>query len=294
VARANDNGTDDVLTLTRPRQQTWPAVISSPHSGRNYEPDFLASSRLDNLAIRRSEDAFVDELVAGMPALGAPTVAALFPRAYLDPNREPYELDPAMFDAPLPRWVNTRSPRVKAGLGTVPRVVAGGAEINRHKIAPSEAESRIKRCYVPYHDALVALIEETRAAFGIACLIDCHSMPSAGNDGSRQKADVVIGDRFGASCDRSVTAAATEALRDCGLVVRRNDPYPGGFITEHYGRPDQDVHAIQLELNRGLYMDERTMRRGRGMAGTRQAVESAVAAIADAVATIAAPANAAE
>ena len=291
----NDNGTDDVLTLRRPARQRVPVVASSPHSGRRYAQDFLNSSRLDHLAIRRSEDAFVDDLIAGLPDHGIPTVAALFPRAFVDPNREPYELDPAMFDAPLPRWVNSRSPRVKTGLGTVPRVVAGGAEISRGKLAPQEAEARIKQCYVPYHDALVALIEETRRTFGSACLVDCHSMPSAGNDGSRQKADVVIGDRFGASCDRSVTAAATAALRDLGLTVRRNDPYPGGFITEHYGRPDHDVHALQFEFNRALYMNEQTMRRiGKGMESTRLALETAVLAVADAVMAMSAPANAAE
>ncbi|MBT7612024.1 MAG: N-formylglutamate amidohydrolase [Rhodospirillaceae bacterium] len=294
MGRAINNRTQDVLSLTKPQRQSLPVVVSSPHSGRNYDADFLAVSRLDKLAIRRSEDAFVDELIAGVAGMGAPGVAALFPRAYLDPNREPYELDPAMFDAPLPRWINSRSPRVRAGLGTVPRVVAGGAEIYRGKLLPEEAERRIKGCYVPYHDALVELIGETRATFGTACLIDCHSMPSAGNDGGRQKSDIVIGDRFGASCDRSITAAATELLREQGLTVRRNDPYPGGFITEHYGRPDQGVHAIQLEFNRALYMEERTMRRGKGMEATRQTLERAIAAIADAVLTIAAPANAAE
>jgi N-formylglutamate amidohydrolase len=290
VARANDNDDPTVLSLVRPARQTLPVLVSSPHSGRNYDSAFLAVSRLDKLAIRRSEDAFVDELVAGVPALGAPALCALFPRAWLDVNREPYELDPAMFDAPMPRWINARSPRVRAGLGTIPRVVAGGAEIYRGKLTPDEAERRIKSHYMTYHDALVSLIEETRNLFGTGCLIDCHS----GNDGSRQKADIVIGDRFGASCERSITAAATEALRSAGLTVRRNDPYPGGFITENYGRPDLGIHAIQLEFNRALYMEERTMQRGQNMAAIREALESAVKAIADATLTIALPANAAE
>jgi len=280
--------------LRKPDRWRLPAVVSSPHSGRDYSPDFLASSRLDDLAIRRSEDAFVDELIEGVTDHGIASVHALFPRAYLDPNREPYELDPQMFNSALPRWVNSRSPRVKAGLGTVPRVVAGGAEIYRRRLPPDEAERRIKRCYVPYHDTLVALIKEGRETFGSICLVDCHSMPSTGNDGNQQNADVVIGDRFGASCDRLITAAATEALRDRGLVVRRNDPYAGGFITEHYGRPDFGIHAVQIELNRGLYMHERTMRRGPGMAAVRTALESMVLAVAEAALTIAAPANAAE
>ncbi len=294
MARANDNDALNILSLERPARQTLPVLVSSPHSGRDYDPDFLALSRLDNLAIRRSEDAFVDELVSGIPALGAPALCALFPRAWLDVNREPYELDPAMFDAPMPRWINARSPRVRAGLGTIPRVVAGGAEIYRGKLTPDEAVLRIKSHYMAYHDNLVALIEETRGLFGTGCLIDCHSMPSAGNDGSRQKADIVIGDRFGASCERSITTAATEALRNAGLTVRRNDPYPGGFITENYGRPDLGIHAIQLEFNRALYMEERTMQRGQNMAAIRDALESVVRAIADATLTIALPANAAE
>lgn len=294
MARANDNNDPTVLSLVRPTRQTLPVLVSSPHSGRNYDSDFLTTSRLDNLAIRRSEDAFVDDLVAGIPALGAPTLCALFPRAWLDVNREPYELDPAMFDAPMPHWINARSPRVRAGLGTIPRVVAGGAEIYRGKLKPDDAERRIKSHYMVYHDTLIGLIDETRDRFGTGCLIDCHSMPSSGNDGSRQKADIVIGDRFGASCERSITAAATEALRNAGLTVRRNDPYPGGFITENYGRPDLGMHAIQLEFNRGLYMNERTMQRGRSMAAIRDVLESTVKAIAEATLTIALPANAAE
>jgi N-formylglutamate amidohydrolase len=294
VARANDNDALNILSLVRPARQTLPVLVSSPHSGRDYDADFLALSRLDNLAIRRSEDAFVDELVAGVPAQGAPALCALFPRAWLDVNREPYELDPAMFDAPMPRWINARSPRVRAGLGTIPRVVAGGAEIYRGKLTPDEAVLRIKSHYMAYHDTLVTLIEETKALFSTSCLIDCHSMPSAGNDGSRQKADIVIGDRFGASCERSITTAATEALRNAGLTVRRNDPYPGGFITENYGRPDLGIHAIQLEFNRALYMEERTMQRGSNMDAIRDALESTVRAIADATLTIALPANAAE
>ncbi len=294
MARANDNDAPEALSLVRPARQSLPVVVSSPHSGRDYDDAFLAASRLDQLAIRRSEDAFVDELVAGIPDLGAPTLCARFPRAWLDVNREPYELDPAMFDAPMLRWINARSPRVRAGLGTVPRVVAGGAEIYYGKLKPAEAESRIKQHYIPYHDALVSLIEETRKAFGTACLIDCHSMPSTGNDGQKQRADIVIGDRFGASCDRSVTAAATEALRGAGLNVRRNDPYPGGFITENYGRPNLCMHAIQLEFNRGLYMEERTMRRGKTMADIRTILETAVSAIAEATLAFALPASAAE
>ena len=302
MTRANDRHAADgpgqppePVVVRRPRRQTLPVVVSSPHSGRDYDPAFLRSSRLDALAIRRSEDAFVDEIVAAAPELGAPLVGARFPRAWLDVNREPYELDPAMFDGPLPGWVNSRSPRVRAGLGTVPRVVAGGAEIYRGKLTPDEAEARIKGCYMPYHDALVELLERTRASFGAACLVDCHSMPSTGHDGSKRgQIDVVIGDRFGASCDRAVTEAASACLRAAGLTVRRNEPYPGGFITEHYGRPDLGLHAIQIELNRGLYMDEKALERGPGMAALARQVETLIGAVAEAVLAVARPAHAAE
>ena len=253
----------------------------------------MAAIRLDRRTVRRSEDAFVDELICGAGDLGASSVHALFPRAYLDANRAPHELDPAMFDPP-PRWIDGRGPRVRAGLGAIPRVVAGGAELYRGKLPPSEAERRIARCHGPYHDALVELLGSARAAFGAACLIDCHSMPSVGPDGRRRTADAVVGDRFGASCDRSVSAAAVQALRDRGLAVRRNDPYPGGFITQRYGRPDAAAHAIQIEFNRKLYMNERTMRRAAGMAATRAALEAAVLAVAGAVLALAAPADAAE
>lgn len=292
------------VEISRPRRQILPLVISSPHSGRHYPPEFLALSRLDQLAIRRSEDAFVDELVAGAVALGAPVIAATFPRAFLDPNREPYELDPRMFDAPLPRWVNSRSPRVRAGLGTVPRVVAGGAEIYHGKLSPDVAESRIKQFYMPYHDGLVELLEETRATFGTAVLLDCHSMPSGergspatkstGNSGDKSRADIVLGDRFGHACAPQIMSVAADTLRARGHQVRRNDPYPGGFITEHYGRPDMDLHALQIELNRSLYMNETRISRGSGMAGLKADLEHLFGAIAQQTLLLAPPANAAE
>lgn len=283
-----------LLRLRRPPRQRLPVVLSSPHSGRAYRPDFLAASRLDALTLRRSEDAFVDGLIAGAEGLGAPSLAALFPRAWLDANREAYELDPAMFDAPLPPWVNSRSRRVAVGLGTLPRVVAAGAEIYRRRLSPAEAEERIARCWRPYHAALGELLEETRRAFGQACLIDCHSMPSRHGDGSRQRADAVVGDRFGASCHGDVADAACRALTACGLAVARNHPYPGGFITARHGRPSEGCHALQIELNRALYMDEARIEPGPGFAATRRALERTVAAVAAATAALAAPQAAAE
>lgn len=298
MTRANDSepGSDHpTVAVRRPERQGLPLVVSSPHSGRDYDPAFMALSRLDAAAIRRSEDAFVDELVARAPTLGCPLVTARFPRAYLDVNREPFELDPGMFEGALPRHVNSRSPRVRAGLGTVPRVVAGGAEIYRGKLDAAEAQARLDACYLPYHDTLAGLLQETRERYGAACLLDCHSMPSAGHEGAaRARVDVVLGDRFGASCDRALTEAASAALREAGLTVRRNDPYPGGFITEHYGRPEMGLHALQVEINRGLYMDEKALARGPGMAAVARHMEALILALGDAMLTLARPAAAAE
>lgn len=238
-----------------PRQQTAPLVFASPHSGRDYPPSFLAAARLDALALRRSEDSFVDELFASAPSCGAPLIAATFPRAYCDPNREAWELDPAMFDDSLPSWVNTTSARVSAGLGTIARVVASGEAIYRHKLRFIDAEDRIRSCWAPYHAELARLLEETRAQHGACLLIDCHSMP-AQTPATGRAADFVLGDAYGTACAPRVTRLVESVLADLGYQVRRNDPYAGGFVTRHYGRPREGVHALQIEISRKLYMDE--------------------------------------
>lgn len=248
-----------------PAVQTVPLVFASPHSGRNYPPDFVAASRLDPLTLRRSEDSYVDELFAAAPGLGAPLLRALFPRAFVDPNREPYELDPAMFDGGLPDFANTHSPRVAAGLGTIARVVCNGAEIYDRKISANEALSRIDSFYRPYHGALGSLLDATADRFGLALLIDCHSMPSVGGpmdkDPGLRRVDFVLGDCHGASCAPDLTDAAAAMLKSEGYVVTRNAPYAGGFTTRHYGRPGDGLHALQIEINRALYMDEATYER---------------------------------
>ncbi|BBK31547.1 N-formylglutamate amidohydrolase [Stella humosa] len=235
-------------------------VFASPHSGRCYPADLLAASRLDAQALRRSEDCFVDELFAGVVEMGAPLIRAHFPRAYIDPNREPYELDQAMFDAPLPAHCNTRSPRVQAGLGTIARIVASGADIYARKLSVAEGLARIERLYKPYHRDLALLLDERRAAHGHAMLIDCHSMPSIGGphdfDPGRRRADFILGDAHGASCAPAVVDAVAAVLRGLGYRVTHNAPYAGGFTTTHYGRPADGVHALQIEINRDLYMDE--------------------------------------
>lgn len=244
--------------LTRPERQTAAFVFSSPHSGRHYPAEFLAASRLDPQALRKSEDCFVDLLFAGMPRLGAPLISALFPRAYLDLNREPYELDPELVRDPLPAHANSQSIRVAGGLGTVARIVADGEEIYSGRLPLAAVLARIEALYFPFHNALARLIEETAQSFGYAVLIDCHSMPStAAVAGGGPRPEIVIGDRFGASCDPRLARAARDAFQRRGYDVQMNRPYAGGYITEHHGRPQRGVHALQIEVNRGLYLDER-------------------------------------
>ena len=248
---------DRPFETIEPARLASPLVFSSPHSGSTYPPRFLAASRLDPLTLRRSEDAFVDELFLPCVALGAPLLRALFPRAYLDVNREPYELDPQVFDGRMPEFANTRSLRVAVGLGTIPRVVGDAQPIYRRPIPIADGLQRIEALYRPYHAELKALIERARGWFGVAVLLDCHSMPSSMADGNGS--DFVIGDRYGASAAPWIVETVEAALRRAGYSVRRNKPYAGGFITEHYGVPSAARFSVQIEINRALYMDERTM-----------------------------------
>jgi N-formylglutamate amidohydrolase len=253
---------EPAFTIIAPRVQTTPFVFCSPHSGRIYPKAFLDASRLDAHTLRKSEDCFVDELFSSVAALGAPLIAARFPRAYLDVNREPYELDPELFDEPLPPFANSQSVRVVGGLGTIARIVADCEEIYRERMPVARALERIDRLYKPYHGALARLVEETRRRFGIAVLIDCHSMPSASiGQPSSSRPDIVLGDRYGASCDVKVTRGLRAIFAEASYEVHLNRPYAGGFITEHYGRPHRGVHALQIEVNRALYLDEATFER---------------------------------
>jgi N-formylglutamate deformylase len=244
--------------ILEPADWQGPLIFNSPHSGSIYPPTFLAAARLELTQLRRSEDSFVDELFTGVVQRGFPLMRAHFPRCYIDVNREPYELDPRMFDGRLPSFANTRSMRVAGGLGTVARVVGDAQEIYDQRIPVDDALRRIEGLYKPYHRALRRLVTRVHRDFGAAILVDCHSMPSiAGSRDERPRADVVLGDRYGTSCVAVVTDAVEAALQDAGYSVSRNKPYAGGFITEHYGNPPAGLHAIQLEINRALYMDER-------------------------------------
>jgi N-formylglutamate amidohydrolase len=269
--------------VVAPARQILPLVFASPHSGCDYPQAFLAASRLDPLALRRSEDSFVDEIFEAAPQLGAPLIRALFPRAFVDANREPFELDPAMFEDELPAYANTRSPRVAAGLGTIARVVANGADIYRGKLDFTEALGRIRRHYWPYHKSLSELVERTKASFGACILIDCHSMPSTGGpmdrDTGAKRVDFVLGDCHGTSCAPAVVETVQATLRELGYHVARNRPYSGGFVTRHYGKPETGVHGLQIEVNRFLYMDESRIRRSEGLSRLARDMGSVIAAL---------------
>ena len=256
---------EPMLDILAAERQTSPLVLASPHSGTHYPADLLAASRLDPLSLRRSEDSYVDEIFGAAPGLGAPLLKAHFARAYLDPNREPFELDPAMFEDALPDFVNRHSPRVRVGLGTIARVVASGEEIYARKLRFAEAAQRIERLYRPYHRALAQLVEATRNRFGYYVLLDCHSMPSTTlpprSGLGRGRVDIVLGDCHGTSCDPIVADTAQRTLVDKGYAVVRNAPYAGGFTTTHYGKPGEGGHCLQIEIGRGLYMDERSYER---------------------------------
>jgi N-formylglutamate amidohydrolase len=270
-------------------------VFNSPHSGRIYPSAFLASSKLDALTLRRSEDAYVEELFGFVSALGTPLLYAHFPRAYLDVNREPYELDPALIRDGLPHYANTQSVRVVGGLGTIARIVSESDEIYREPLSLVAALERIKRLYTPYHETLQSLLAEAKAAFGLAVLIDCHSMPSspiADQGGSRP--DFVLGDRYGTSCSGELTRAAAQSLKAQRYVVALNKPYAGGYITEHYGRPHAGQHAIQVEVNRSLYMNETTFDKSPGFDRIKRDLEGMVRALMASVPAIAIPRAAAE
>jgi N-formylglutamate amidohydrolase len=271
---SNDAISGPPFSILAPARQTVPVVFASPHSGRDYPPEFLNAARLDAVGLRRSEDTYVEELFAAAANAGAPLLCAHFPRAYCDANREAWELDPAMFADTLPPWVNTTSTRVGAGLGTIARVVASGETIYRGKLRFAEAEARVQGCWQPYHQALSSLIAGTLDAFGACLLIDCHSMPTgpAGLTGAAGKptatmpraAEFVLGDAHGTACGPRLTGFVEQSLNDCGYLVRRNDPYAGGYVTRHYGRPRENVHALQIEIARSLYMDEATLTKHAG------------------------------
>ena len=246
-----------VSEVREPSSLKCPLVFNSPHSGRHYPIEFMRQTRLDRVLIRKSEDMHVDELFALATRAGAPLHLANFPRAYVDVNREPFELDPRMYDGALPAQANIGSPRVAGGLGSVPKLVGEGIEIYGKRLPVEEALNRIEYVYKPFHRRLRLLLNRACQSFGKAVLLDCHSMPSSVRPSSHSLCpDIIIGDRFGMSANVEIIEAAMSCLRSLGFSVVRNKPYAGGYITEHYGRPSRGYHALQIEINRGLYLDE--------------------------------------
>jgi N-formylglutamate amidohydrolase len=233
-------------------------IVASPHSGRDYPEDLLRRTILSDRAVRSSEDAYVDLLVAEAPTLGVPLLLATTPRAYVDLNRGADELDPALVEG-VRRVVH--NPRVTSGLGVIPRVVANGQPIYRGKMSLADAQERLSRCWTPYHEALRGLMDEQVATFGKAILLDCHSMPHEAIDelsqGGGRAPDVVLGDRYGSAADAEIVEFVEQAFVAEGLRVARNAPFAGAYITQQYGRPGDRRHVVQIELDRALYMDER-------------------------------------
>ncbi len=267
------------FTLHPAQGESAGLVFASPHSGRDYPAELMAAAVLDARAIRRSEDAFVDELIGAAPAYGAAVLTARYARAFVDVNREAYELDPAMFEDELPLFARARTARVAAGLGSIARVVGEGQEIYRRKLTFAEARRRIEGVHRPYHDALRALIDETRRAHRQVALIDWHSMPSAasaGGERARRGCDMVLGDRYGSACAPQLTRLVERELEAMGYRVARNAPYAGGYTTEFYGRPAEGVHALQIEINRAVYLDEAALQPSAGFPRLKRDLERLV------------------
>ena len=277
-ARKRCGWTGSPVTITEPRSLTSAAVFSSPHSGRCYPEDLTRRSRLDSVSLRASEDAFVDDLFSSAPNCGAPLIAATFPRAFVDVNRADDELDPALIAAPA---IRARTLRVSAGLGVVPRVVSEGRPIYDGKLTMQEVQARIAACHTPYHAAVSSSLRRAKEAFGIGFLVDCHSMPSERGRGGSRRAEIVIGDCYGASCGADVTDMVVGLFRRAGFRVARNAPFAGGYLTHRYGRPRRGYHAIQIEIDRSLYLDELRIEPSAGYTDFAKALLPVVAGLAD-------------
>lgn len=267
--------------LTHPQRRTTAVVFSSPHSGRDYPWSFLRRTNLNDHTVRSSEDAFVDQLFQDAPRYGAPFIKAGAPRAYVDLNRSEEELDPALIEGVRKSGHN---PRIASGLGVIPRVVANGQAIYTGKITMAEAERRIDTYWRPYHEALSAQLDQAHLMFGQAILIDCHSMPHEAMDtiartGIRRP-EVVLGDRFGAAAAPGIVDRIEEAFTSAGLVVTRNTPFAGAYVTQRYGRPSRNRHAVQIEIDRALYMNEQLIRPNGHFEAFRNVLNGVIAEIA--------------
>ncbi|MEQ8900274.1 MAG: N-formylglutamate amidohydrolase [Roseovarius sp.] len=268
--------------LTHPERRTTSVVFASPHSGRDYPWTFLRRTTLNEHSVRSSEDAFVDQLFDCAPRAGAPFIRAGAPRAYVDLNRSADELDPALIEGVSRQGHN---PRVASGLGVIPRVVANGQAIYSGKLSMVEARHRIETYWRPYHTALQGQLDQAHLMFGEAILVDCHSMPHEAMDAVARRGvrrpEIVLGDRFGATADGAVVDRIEEVFTRAGLVVTRNSPFAGAYITQAYGRPSRGRHAVQIEIDRSLYMNERLIRPNGNFEAFRRLMRDVVREIAD-------------
>lgn len=259
------------VRLVCPAEQRLPFLFALPHSGRLYPPAFVAQSRLPPLVLRRSEDAYADELFEAVTSLGCPLIAATFPRAFIDVNRAAGELDPGMFDAPLTVEIEPAGARVQAGLGVIPRVVRDGVDIYGTRLGAGEAEQRLNRYYRPYHTALATLVEQTWRRFGCAVVIDCHSMPSVPS-----VPEIVFGDCHGTAVSPQLMRHVEHAFAASGFATARNTPYAGGYTTHLFARREMGVHALQIEINRALYLDEDRIEKSAGFAAVKGRITAAL------------------
>ena len=272
----------DAYTLILPDQPTSSVVFASPHSGREYLWSFLRQTVLDKNVIRSSEDAFVDRLFDRAPEFGAPFLVAGAPRAFVDLNRSPDELDPALIEGIEKR---SHNPRVASGLGVIPRVVANGRAIYRGKLSQDEVQRRITDYWQPYHNALQDLLDQAHTLHGKAILVDCHSMPHEAMDGiarsGARRPEIVLGDRFGAAASGDVIDRIESAFASAGFVVTRNAPFAGAYITQAYGRPSRHQHAVQIEIDRAIYMNEQLIRPNNNFNAFRESLRNVIAEIAE-------------
>lgn len=283
MREAGESGTDggagaaaDAVEVVRPAAPGR-FVFASPHSGAVYPPDMDADPALPEASLRSAEDARVDRLIACGPALGAVLVRARIGRAWVDLNRAPDDLDPALVegvDGPA-------SPRAAAGYGVVPRLTGDGRPLYARRLSRAEAERRIARVHAPYHAALAAEMAAARDRCGGAVLVDWHSMPAraAGTPAGARGPDVVLGDRHGTSCAADLTRRLRRGFEALGWRVALNRPYAGGWTTQLWGRPDEGFHALQVELNRALYWDEAARRPGPGWSRAEKGVARVIAGL---------------
>lgn len=267
--------------LALPEAWTTSVVFASPHSARDYPWSFLRRTVLDEHVIRTSEDAYVDRLFECAPQFGAPFLKAGAPRAFIDLNRSPDELDPALIEGVRRK---SHNPRVTSGLGVIPRVVANSRAIYRGKLPLSEAERRIEGYWRPYHDQLKTLLSDAQTRFGQAVLVDCHSMPHEALDSiaraGARRPEIVIGDRFGAAAHSEIVDRIEAAFVSAGFTVVRNSPFAGAYITQQYGRPSRGQHAVQIEIDRSIYMNEQAIRPNANFRSFRDTLRGVIAEIA--------------